>query len=108
MKSTLKINKTLIAWLCAIALQLPLSIQLAHAVEGHKHIACSDFKAHIHQKANVCNICDFHFSNFDFKVQELPQFMVFHIYRKPVSDYISSYYFTEVYHNHLRGPPYFS
>ncbi|AFL82236.1 hypothetical protein Aeqsu_2786 [Aequorivita sublithincola DSM 14238] len=94
-----------ISTIFSLVLLFPTAVKLAHTFEGHEHQACTDFSVHIHKKQLDCSICDFHFSNFNFTPQELPEFAVlngFHItetiYLLPKFNKNTSYYF-------LRGPP---
>ena len=44
----------------------PLFIQFFHALEGHKHIVCTEHTTHIHKTKIDCKICDFNFTPFTY------------------------------------------
>lgn len=100
--------KIFIAAIFSLALLLPIATQAVHALDGHKHEVCIDFSAHLHKKQLDCSICDFHFSIFDFKVQELPEFSGLNIFQKIDSSTLFPETSTFLSHFFLRGPPLFS
>ncbi|SRX73573.1 hypothetical protein [Aequorivita antarctica] len=92
----------------SLALLLPTAVKFAHTLEGHEHQACTDFSVHIHKKQLDCSICDFHFSIFDFKPQELPEFSVLNGFQKTETVYLLPKFNKNTSHYFLRGPPQFS
>lgn len=92
----------------SLALLLPTAVKLAHTFEGHEHKACTDFSVHIHKKQLDCSICDFHFSIFDFKPQEVPEFAILHCFQKTETVYLLPKFNKITSHYFLRGPPLFS
>ncbi|MDC8001752.1 hypothetical protein POV26_11950 [Aequorivita todarodis] len=92
----------------SFALLLPTAVKFAHTLEGHEHQACTDLSVHIHKKQLNCSICDFHFSIFDFKPQELPEFAVLNSFQKTETIYLLPKFNKNNSHYFLRGPPLFS
>ncbi len=91
-----------------LALLMPTTVQLVHALEGHHHTVCNNFKSHIHQKKLNCSVCDFHFSSFNFTTEYVS------VLTEVEENFglNSIYFFSETtpspYHYLLRGPPLFS
>lgn len=92
----------------SFALLLPTAVKFVHTFEGHEHEACTDFSVHIHKKQLDCSICDFHFSIFDFKPQELPEFAILNGFQKIETNYLLPKFNQNTSHYFLRGPPLFS
>jgi hypothetical protein len=92
----------------SFALLLPTAVKFAHTLEGHEHLACTDFSVHLHKKQLDCSICDFHYSIFDFKPQEIPDFVVFHSFQHIDTVYLIPGFNLNPKHYFLRGPPLFS
>ncbi len=103
-----EIVKVFSAAIFALALLLPTVVKFAHTFEGHEHKTCTETSTHIHQKQLDCSICDFHFSLFDFKAQELPEFAVLDGFQKTETVYILPEFRLNSTHYFLRGPPLFS
>ncbi len=103
-----EIVKVFWAAIFALALLLPTAVKFAHTFEGHEHQTCTDFSTHFHKKQLDCSICDFHFSIFDFKTQELPEFAVLNGFQKTETVYLFPEFELSTTHYFLRGPPLFS
>ena len=103
-----EIVKVFSAAIFALALLLPTVVKFAHTFEGHEHKTCTETSTHIHQKQLDCSICDFHFSNFNFILQELPEFVVLHGFQKTETVYLFPEFKLSATHYFLRGPPLFS
>ena len=86
----------------------PIAIQTIHAMDGHEHPICNDLSTHLHKKQLDCSICDFHFNIFDFKPQQLPEFVGIAINSKYEIEYHKSEIPADAAHFFLRGPPLFS
>lgn len=97
--------KIFFAAIFSLALLFPIAIQSIHALEGHEHEVCHDFSTHIHTKQLDCSIYDFHFSIFDFKPQQLPEFTVLEGYIQTDSNYQQAAIIVDAPHFFLRGPP---
>lgn len=100
--------KIFIAAIFSLALLLPMATQAVHALDGHQHEVCYDLSSHLHKKQLDCSICDFHFTNFDFKLQGFPDFIGFNTFNKVESIALFPETSTFLSHFFLRGPPLFS
>ena len=88
-----------------LSLLCPLTVQTAHALDGHSHEICTDFSTHIHEKDIDCSIDLFQFSSFDFNPIE-SEVNYIAIYIGDCSDIPNLYIESNTkYSNHLRGPP---
>ncbi|QAA80417.1 hypothetical protein EI546_01130 [Aequorivita sp. H23M31] len=97
--------KIFIATIFSFALMFPIAIQTAHALDGHEHQVCNDFSTHLHKKQLDCSICDFHFSSFDFKPQQLPEFSYVFGQNTAQNEYREAEILQSAPHFFLRGPP---
>jgi hypothetical protein len=102
------ILQILAATIFSVALLLPTAVSFAHSFDGHEHKACTDLSTHLHEKQLDCSICDFHFSIFNFTPQQLPEFVVFHIFESVETEYLLPEFSLNSSHYFLRGPPLFS
>jgi hypothetical protein len=66
-----------------LTLMLPLSLQFLHIFESHQHKVCDDITTHLHKDAPDCDLCDFHFSPFDYTFTELPKLVAVQILYLP-------------------------
>lgn len=103
-----EIVQILIVTVFSLALLLPTAVKFVHTFEGHKHNTCTDFSTHIHKTQLDCSICDFHFSIFNFKPQELPEFVILNGFQKTETVYLLPKFNKNTSHYFLRGPPQFS
>ena len=77
MKIGINIKEICITSLLIITLTLPSFIQFQHQLsENHDFISCHEQKAHIHENNLHCDSCEYHFSNFIYKVTTLPKLEV--------------------------------
>lgn len=89
-------------------LMFPNAIQFSHAFEAHEHAPCTEKSTHIHQAIPNCDICDFHFVPFSYKIQVYPEF-----FDPNVPEKVEKHFSTLLYHpfkktnTQLRAPPYF-
>jgi hypothetical protein len=59
------------SWLLLLVFLAPTGIGLIRSVEKHKHNSCTETLTHIHKKNDDCVTCDFSFSNFEFKFEDI-------------------------------------
>jgi len=100
-----RLLKIFIAAIFSLALLLPIFTQTFHALQGHKHEVCVDFSSHLHEKQLDCSICDFHHSNFDFKLYNYSELIVFSTFHKVESVVVLIDSTSLISHYYLRGPP---
>jgi hypothetical protein len=100
-----KIVRLLTVSVFSLALLFPAAVKFAHAFDSHEHKACTETSVHIHKKQLDCSICDFHFSLFNFNLQKLPEFAVFHGFQKNETVYFLPELQYYAHHYFLRGPP---
>lgn len=103
-----KLFKVIVAAIFSLALLLPIATQTFHALQGHQHEVCVDFSSHLHEKQLDCSICDFHHSNFDFKLYNYSELIVFSTFHKVESVVVLINSSTSTTHYYLRGPPHLS
>ncbi|MBK5212436.1 MAG: hypothetical protein JJE55_02095 [Flavobacteriaceae bacterium] len=103
-----EILRIVTAAIFSFALLLPTAVKFAHTFEGHEHKACTESSTHIHKKQLDCSICDFHFSIFDFKPQEITEFALLNGFQKTKTVYLLPKFIQNTSHYFLRGPPQFS
>lgn len=101
----LKFIFPVVATIFSVALLFPTAVQLAHSFEGHEHPVCTELGTHLHKAQLDCPIFDFHFSNFTFSFQQLPQFLDVDGYQTVSTVYRLPKIIGRNFHYHLRGPP---
>jgi hypothetical protein len=106
-KIGINIKEICITSLLIITLTLPSFIQFQHQLsENHDFISCHEQKAHIHENNLHCDSCEYHFSNFIYKVTTLPKLEVPPIISKATLGSTTPLcYYLPLTNKLLRGPP---
>lgn len=99
------IGQSALAIIFTFLIFFPIGIQASHALNNHQHEICTEYESHLHQTQLDCNICDFHFSTFNFKPASLPVVIV-EVQIEKKLDFSSNFTPKNFsIHFYLRGPP---
>lgn len=63
--------KSICSWVLILNFLAPTGIRLVELFDNHEHNSCSETSLHFHKKNIDCVTCDFSFSNFEFKFEDI-------------------------------------
>ena len=104
-----QVGKKIAALLLFVALMLPTAIPFIHMLDGHEHIACSDYTTHVHKNVVKCEICSFNLATFNYDLNEYRDLFRPKIPVKIEANFASlQYHSLKITNTQLRAPPIFS
>ena len=63
--------ESICSWVLIVTFLVPTGIRLVELFDNHEHDFCSETSLHFHKKNDDCVTCDFSFSNFEFKFEDI-------------------------------------
>ena len=99
-------GKTLGAIMLFIALLSPSAVELYHSFECHKHLACDEDIAHLHEAPSQCDLCSEYSITYNFDLVDILSIAIpKNLYQDEENTHFFHYSSIKTTHAQLRAPP---